>query len=99
MVGKGLDSANRPVTVGQDGQLGSDEGVYAKGAAGALTLTDSVAWIYAHAASVVNVTSAGISGTLSSVAIPAGGVWRCGRCSAVSLTSGEITAYYVGANA
>ena len=98
MSGKGLDNKNRPITVGQDGQLGSDEGVYQKNA-GTLALAGDVAWIYAHAASVVNVTSAGISGTLSSVAIPAGGVWRCGRCSAVTVTSGEITAYYVGANA
>lgn len=95
MTGKGLDDKSRSVVVGQDGQLGSDEGAYKKGA-GAMTLTDAVAWVFAHSASELNIDSVGIAGTMTAVALPAGATYRCGRATAITVNSGEVTAYYVG---
>lgn len=49
--------------------------------------------IYAHTAASVNATSANITGTLTSVAIPAGSVWY-GWFSSITVNSGSITAYH-----
>lgn len=75
--------------------LGED-GVIYKSAGGALSIPTGrrVKAIFAHSAAVVDVTL--VSGTGSdattAVAIPAGATWLA-WCSAVSLTSGAISAY------
>jgi hypothetical protein len=73
---------------------GEEGGKYRTGAG---TLTPSAPYtyfdcVYAHEAASVNATSANISGTLTTVAIPAGGVWY-GLFSSVEVISGAVTAY------
>lgn len=74
-----------------------------KGEQGGLYITDTAlhsqptgrAWdaIFAHSAVVIAVAvSPNIAGTLTSVALPAGAVWY-GRFTAITLTSGQVTAY------
>lgn len=77
-----------------------------KGERGGLYITDTAlhtyaptnnakAWdaIYAHTATVIaTAVSPNITGTLTGVAIPAGSVWY-GRFTAITLTSGTVTAY------
>jgi len=49
-------------------------------------------YIYAHAASVVSITSSRVAGSLGAVNIPAGGLYPC-YCEGVVVTSGEVTVY------
>jgi hypothetical protein len=75
--------------------LGED-GIIYKSAAGALTIPTGrrVKAIYAHAASVVvpTLSNEEAGDTPSAVNVPAGSTWIA-WCSALSVTSGEITAY------
>ena len=49
--------------------------------------------IFAHAAASVTCTSNNITGTLTTVAIPAGATWY-GQFSSITVNSGSVTAYY-----
>ena len=71
-----------------------------KGEGGGLYVTDTSAHagdfdvILAHEASVISTaTSSTISGTLTTVALPAGFAWY-GKFSTFTLASGKVTAYY-----
>lgn len=58
------------------------------------TFSRPVSAIYAHSATVIaTAVSYNVTGTLTTVAIPAGSVWY-GSFSAVTLTSGKVTCYY-----
>ena len=70
-----------------------------KGEDGGIYITDTSAHtgsfdaILAHEATVINTaTSSNITGTLTTVALPAGFVWY-GKFSSITLTSGKVTAY------
>lgn len=76
--------------------LTGENGIIYKTSAAALTIPTGrrVVAIYAHAAASVSVTLANAvnSDASTAVAIPAGSTW-IGACSAVTLSSGSITAY------
>jgi hypothetical protein len=76
--------------------LSGENGLIFKTAAGALTIPTGrrVIAIHAHSVAVVNVTLANAvnSDASSAVPIPASDTWIA-SCSAVTLTSGVITAY------
>lgn len=76
--------------------LTGEHGIIYKTAAAALTIPTGrrVVAIYAHSAAAVSVTLANAvnSDASTAVAIPAGSTW-IGLCSAVTLSSGVITAY------
>jgi hypothetical protein len=89
----GVDTTDkyRTVRVGQDGSLGSDTGQYQSGGG---TITGNFSWVFAHAGTILNVTSSGL-GSLTGVNLQAGSYWRCCRATSITVVSGEITAYDV----
>lgn len=83
----------RPVIVGKDGYFGSSTGTYESGTS-TITSTKGFAFIFAHSAASVDITSQDITGdALSAVPIPAGSTYRCGRATSITVNSGVITAY------
>lgn len=86
--GKDQNDATVSLRVGNDGYLGPNDGEYATTG----TLSGDYGMIFAHSAAVLNLTSSTITGTLTSVEIPAGAYYR-GRFSSITITSGKITAY------
>lgn len=95
MNGKDENDQTWPAMVGLDGYFGSSSGDYQSGA-GTLTRSSGqgYAYIYAHEASSVDITSQDITGSLSGVVIPAGSYYRCGRATQVDVNSGTVTCYY-----
>ena len=92
--GKNPLDQNQPIKIGEDGGLGNDNGDYQSGA-GALS-GGPWSWVYAHADTTLSsVTSPNISGTLTNITIKGGSWWRCGGATAITVSSGEITAYDV----
>lgn len=58
------------------------------------TYTGSFQAIYANAACVIDtLVSPTITGTLTTIAIPAGSTYYCGKATSVKLTSGAATLY------
>ena len=92
MTGKDSSGNYRTARVGSDGSLGSASGTYQSGAG---TISGGTySWVYAHTDTVLSsVTSADISGTLTSVTINGGSWWRCGNATSVAVSSGEVTVY------
>jgi len=75
-------------------QMGEGGGQYHTGTSALTPPTGRVICsIYAHSAAVVAAVDANISGTLSSVAIPAGSAWF-GQFTSVTPASGAVTVYY-----
>ena len=75
-------------------QMGEGGGIYVTDTAARTPPTGKeIVGMYAHTASVVAAVSSTISGTLSTVAIPAGSSW-IGRFSSVTPASGTLTIYY-----
>ena len=75
--------------------MGEGGGIYITDtSAHTLTGTQMFCAILAHEATVIaTATSPTVTGTLTTVAIPAGAVWY-GRFTSITLTSGKVTAYY-----
>ena len=58
------------------------------------TYTGNFQAIYAHTTCAIDtLVSSNITGTLTSIAIPAGSTYYCGKATSVKLTSGTATLY------
>lgn len=91
ILGQDSTGKNTVARVGADGHLGSSVGTYQSGSG---TITGSTyAFLFAHTAANIDITSTDISGTLSGVVVPAGAWYRLGRATSIIVNSGAVTAY------
>ena len=75
-------------------QMGEGGGQYSTGTSALTPPTGKlIVAIYAHTAASVAAASANLTGTLTTVAIPAGSSW-VGQFSSVTPASGNVTVYY-----
>ncbi len=90
--GKDSTGNYRTARIGDDGHLGSSKSDHQNGPG---TLNGNYSWIEPHAASVITLTSANMTGDKANIPLATGQTFRCCSATQIVVVSGRITAYYV----